>query len=323
MAERGSPSRTEVFPSFFTPRDRMVTMIDANVSGIVFNVQKFSVHDGQGIRTLVFLKGCPLRCKWCSNPESQRLQPEMAFNATRCLTAEVCGRCARACPTGAITVQDGLLRIDRSLCKHCFSCAAACPSGAQNLYGESMTVDQVLNRVEEDGVFYSRSGGGLTLSGGEALMQHEFALAMLREARRRHINTAIETCGCYPYEHLQEAARNLNMLIMDIKCMDSAKHKEFTGVDNALILENFRRVCEEFPNLKILARTPVIPGFNDTEEDIRAIRKFIPRRDNISYELLAYHRMGQPKYEYLGRRYEMKDAALADGLIERLRDIAR
>ena len=123
----------------------MVTMIDANVSGIVFNVQKFSVHDGQGIRTLVFLKGCPLRCKWCSNPESQRLQPEMAFNATRCLTAEVCGRCARACPTGAITVQDGLLRIDRSLCKHCFSCAAACPSGAQNLYGESMTVDQVLN----------------------------------------------------------------------------------------------------------------------------------------------------------------------------------
>ena len=293
------------------------------MTGFVNSIQSLGAVDGPGVRYVVFMQGCPLRCAWCSNPESQHLQPETAFNATRCLTAGVCGRCARACPTGAITVRDGLLRNDRSLCKSCFNCAAACPSGARNLYGETMTVDQVLRRVEEDGVFYSRSGGGLTLSGGEALMQHEFALAMLREARRRHINTALETCGCYPYEHLQEAACNLNMLIMDIKCMDSAKHREFTGVDNALILENFHRVCEDFPNIKILVRTPVIPGFNDTEEDILAIRKCIPRRDTISYELLAYHRMGQPKYEYLGRRYSMKDAALAGGLIEHLRDIAR
>lgn len=298
-------------------------MMDANVSGIVFNVQKFSVHDGRGIRTLVFLKGCPLHCLWCSNPESQHLQPELAFNGSRCLTAAVCGRCAKACLSGAITVVDGLLRTDRSLCKGCFSCVKACPSGARNIYGETMTVDRILRRVEEDSIFYSRSGGGLTLSGGEALMQPGFVLALLREARRRHINTAIETSGFAPYEHLQEAIVNLNMLIMDIKSLDCAKHKEFTGVDNALILENFSRVCEEFPKLKILVRTPVIPGFNDSEDDIRAIRDFIPRRGNITYELLAYHRMGQPKYEYLGRRYALEGATLGDGLMDRLRAIVR
>lgn len=293
-------------------------MLDKDVSGIVFNVQKFSVHDGKGIRTLIFLKGCPLRCKWCSNPESQRMDFERAFNPTRCLTAPVCGRCVAVCPHGAIRMINGMLCNDRSRCQECFACAEACPSGAQSVYGEKRTVDAILRRVEEDDVFYARSGGGLTLSGGEALAQPGFVLALLREARRRRINTAMETCGHYPYEALAEACALLNSLIFDIKSMNSARHKEFTGVGNELILRNFRRMCEEFPDLPLHVRTPVIPGFNDTEEDILAIRAALPRRANLRYELLPYHRMGQPKYEYIGRVYPYEGVLPDDQRMARL-----
>lgn len=296
-------------------------MTDRQQTGVVFNVQKFSVHDGAGIRTLVFLKGCPLRCRWCSNPESQSPKPERAFNPSRCLSAAVCGRCAKACPHGAIRVTDGMLIDDRTRCRECFACVRACPSGAQTLYGEPWSVDEVLKRVERDDAFYTRSGGGLTLSGGEALMQPEFACALLREAKARHIDTALETCGCYPYEHLQAACRSLDTLMFDIKCLPADKHQEFTGVGNERILDNFRRVCEEFPALPIVARTPVIPGFNDTEEDVKAMYEWLPKRDNVRYELLPYHRMGQPKYAYLGRRYALEGASLDEQKMERLKSL--
>ena len=297
-------------------------MNDAQVRGIIFNLQKFSVHDGEGIRTLVFLKGCPLRCLWCSNPESQSPKREHAYNPARCLTAATCGRCLQACTHGALELVNEMIMFDVRKCVQCFACADACPSEAQKIYGEEVSVDEVLTKVERDGVFYARSGGGITLSGGECLFQHEFTLALLREAKRRHIDTAIETSGFSPYEYLQEACRNLNKLIIDIKCMDPKKHKEFTGVDNALILENFTKVCKEFPDLQILARTPVVPGFNDTEDDIAAIRAFIPRRANIEYELLPYHRMGQPKYGYLCRRYPFEGKELAKEKMKALREIA-
>ncbi|MCH5278037.1 MAG: glycyl-radical enzyme activating protein [Desulfovibrionaceae bacterium] len=296
-------------------------MLDKDRTGIIFNMQKFSVHDGEGIRTLVFLKGCPLRCQWCSNPESQNPKPEKAFNPMRCITAEVCGRCAKACPHGAIRVENGMLLNDRSRCVNCLECTRACPSGAQTLYGEEKSVDAILNQVERDGAFYARSGGGLTLSGGEALMQPEFACGLLREAHARRLNTALETCGCYAYEHLEEAARHLDGLMYDIKCFDAEKHKKFTGVDNELILRNFTRLCRDFPDLPITARTPVIPGFNDSEEDILAIFNFLPKQANVRYELLPYHRMGQPKYEYLGRRYELEGVKLDEIKMERLKSL--
>ena len=293
-------------------------MLDRQQTGIVFNVQKFSVHDGEGIRTLVFLKGCPLHCPWCSNPESQRREPERAYNPTRCLTAAVCGRCAKACPTGAVSIVGGLVCFDRSKCTGCNACVRACPSGAQTVYGDTQSVDQILSRVEEDGVFYTRSGGGLTLSGGEALAQPDFALALLREAKKRHIHTTIETCGHYPTDVLDQACRVLDALIFDIKCLDSARHKKATGVGSELILKNIGHVFEHFPDLPVLIRTPVIPGFNDTEEDILGIREMIPRKANIRYEALTYHRMGQPKYGYLGRRYELEGVKADEAFMKRL-----
>lgn len=177
---------------------------------------------------------------------------------------------------------------------------ARLPSGAQTVYGETQSVDQILSRVEEDGVFYTRSGGGLTLSGGEALAQPDFALALLREAKKRHIHTTIETCGHYPTDVLDQASRVLDALIFDIKCLDSARHKKATGVGSELILKNIGHVFEHFPELPVLIRTPVIPGFNDTEEDILGIREMIPRKANIRYEALTYHRMGQPNTATLG-----------------------
>ena len=297
-------------------------MTDVQVQGIIFNMQKFSVHDGKGIRTLVFLKGCPLNCRWCSNPESQDARPEHAFNPSRCLTLEVCGRCMTACTSGALCAVEGMTAFNAQKCVQCFACVKACPSGAQTCYGETLSVVQVLDKVEEDGVFYHRSGGGMTLSGGEALTQHVFAIAMLREAKRRHINTAIETCGFYPYQHLHAACQHLDSLIFDIKCFNAAKHKAHTGVDNSIILDNFKRVCTDFPDLPIIVRTPVVPNFNDTEDEIMAIRELIPRRSNISYELLGYHRMGQPKYEYIGKRYELAEAKLDEGIMQKLNKIA-
>ena len=294
-------------------------MTDSQQTGIVFNVQKFSVHDGAGIRTLIFLKGCPLRCRWCSNPESQLFRPERAFNPSRCLTASLCGRCSRACPTGAMTVRDGLNVYDRSKCTGCGACVNACPSGAQSFYGYEARVGDLIHKVEEDDVFYSRSHGGLTLSGGEALAQPTFALALLREAKRHRLTTTIESCGCYPTKVLDEACHYLDQLIFDIKSLDSEKHKKYTGSGNEQILKNIKYVFENFPDLPVLIRTPVIPGFNDSEEEIMAIRRMIPLRPNVKYEVLTYHRMGQPKYGYIGRPYLLEGVQADEAFMRHIR----
>ena len=181
-------------------------------------------------------------------------------------------------------------------------------------------MEDIIAQVEEDDVFYARSGGGITLSGGEALAQPEFALALLREARRHRISTTIETCGYYPTKVLAEACTLLDQLIFDIKSLDAEKHKTFTGRDNVQILQNINYVFEHFPDLPILIRTPVIPGFNDTEEEIMAIRRMIPFRPNIRYEALTYHRMGQPKYGYIGRPYLLEGVQADEEFMRRLNE---
>lgn len=273
--------------------------------GLIFNIQQFSVHDGPGIRTIVFLKGCPLRCQWCANPESQYNQPELAYNENKCIGTLECRLCFQVCGNGAIEEvgQQKKVKINRKLCINCGECVKACPSKALEIFGKYMSINEVLKIVEEDSVFYSRSGGGLTLSGGEPLLQAEFAYGLLKEAKRRGMDTAIETCGYTEWKNIEKVCQYVDTVFYDIKSIDSDKHKRFTNVSNNIILQNFQELCRRFSETPVIVRTPVVPGFNDTEEDILAIINFIKGFPNVKYELLPYHRFGESKYAYLGKNY--------------------
>ena len=293
-----------------------------NTKGIVFNIQKYSVHDGPGIRTVVFLKGCPLSCQWCSNPESQSFKPQLAYNANKCITLSECVRCGEICTPGALVQGDNnKVSVNWKTCTNCLACAEVCPAGALIVYGEEKTVKDTIDQVEKDASFYARSGGGLTLGGGEPLAQPDFALALLKEAKRRYIKTAIETCGHIGEDILLAACSYCNMLMYDIKSMDSAKHKQYTGVGNELILKNFKAVRQAFPKLRIRIRTPLVPEFNDTAEDIQAIVDFI-KNDNVEYELLPYHRLGTQKYSNIGMDYSFGELSLDNDHFLALREIA-
>jgi pyruvate formate lyase activating enzyme len=289
--------------------------------GVVFNVQKYSLHDGPGIRTVVFLKGCPAACRWCSNPESQDPMPELAHNPGECISLSACGRCRGACPQSAIGCGvDDKAVIGRDLCGDCsFPCAAVCPTQSLVAHGQERSVDDLLAFVEQDSVFYDSSGGGLTLSGGEPLLQPQFALALLREAKARGIHRALETCGHCSWPVLARACESLDFMIYDLKSVDASKHREQTGIANERILSNFHRMCCDFPELPLLVRTPVIPGFNDREEDVEAILSVISAYPHVRYELLPYHRTAQAKYASLGREYPLADITLAPDRMTRLR----
>lgn len=300
----------------------MTTQEIQKTTGIIFNIQKYSVHDGPGIRTVVFLKGCPLKCHWCSNPESQSFRPELAYNRNKCITVSECLRCSDICEEKALVRgEDDKIDVVWDNCTDCLACTEVCPAGALITYGEQRNVKDVIDEVEQDATFYARSGGGLTLGGGEPLAQPDFALALLKEAKRRYIKTAIETCGDVSKDVLLEACKYSNTLMIDIKSMDSAKHRQYTGHGNERILENFEAVLDTHPKLAVRVRTPVVPGFNDTTEDIQAIVDFIAGR-NVEYELLPYHRLGTQKYINTGRQYELGEVSLDNDLFLKLRDVA-
>ena len=272
--------------------------------GLIFNIQRFSVHDGPGLRDLVFMKGCPLRCQCCSNPESQNAYPEIAYTISRCIA---CGRCEEVCPASAITkLADGKVQIDSQACTNCGECVRVCPSRAIRMFGEQHTVDSIARLVEEDGVFYSRSGGGVTVSGGEPLFQSKFVSELLRTCRERGINTALETSGHAKWAAVEKVCAYADLILYDIKHIDPKKHKAFTGVSNKLILENIKKISSRFPTTPIIARTVIVPGFTDSADNIRGIAEFLSQISSLQhYQLLPYHGFGEPKYCQLGRGYSL------------------
>lgn len=270
--------------------------------GVVFNIQRYSLHDGPGIRTVVFLKGCPLRCKWCSNPESQEQKPELSYIKSSCIN---CHRCVAACPLNAITPTEDGIKIDRTICDRCFKCVDACASGALKAEGREMSVDEVVAEVLRDESFYRNSGGGVTLSGGEVLMQYGFAAALLKALKEKGINTAIETTGYANWEHFKQVLDYTDYVLYDLKHADSDIHKEGTGVANSLILENLAKAAAL--DLKLIVRIPLIPGFNMDKDSVGKSIEVLKRLGHPEVNILPFHQLGSQKYVYFGKDYKLKD----------------
>lgn len=267
--------------------------------GFVFNVQYYSIHDGPGIRTTVFLHGCPLRCDWCQNPESQATRPQLLFDREKC---NGCGRCVPSCPEGAIEIRDGRSVTDRKLCTGAGKCVDICPAKARSIVGRRVSAGEVFKKVAADSLFYQRSGGGVTLSGGEPTSQLRFSVSLLRLCKEASIHTAIETCGYVKWDTFKKVLEHVDLVLYDFKHMNSAEHERCTGVPNELILDNARRIHHEL-SIPLVARVPIIPGYNDSAENIRATASFIEAElgRSVKVHLLPYHRFGEGKYELLER----------------------
>jgi pyruvate formate lyase activating enzyme len=269
---------------------------------LVLEIRGNSLDDGPGIRSVVFMKGCPLSCVWCHNPESKKPGPELLFDASICVS---CGTCAKLCESGALRMKKKKLIFDRSKCNLCFSCIDLCPSGALERAGKFMTVDNVIDAVMKDKPFYDTSGGGVTLSGGEPLMFMDFASELLAGLKKKGVHTIVETCGIFKFERfIQLVLPHVDMIYFDIKIMDASLSERYTGVKSDLILANFRSLHElslkKSPDF-LLPRTPLIPGITDTDENLSAIAEFLSSLGIKRAALLEYNPLWHAKLNKLGK----------------------
>lgn len=273
--------------------------------GNVLRVERTSIHDGGGLRTVFFLKGCPLRCLWCSTPESQAAEPERAYNSEKCT---LCGVCVCTCIESALTLdkEAGRVAVDKNRCVHAFNCAARCPTGAMVRYGVKMTSTEAIREIAKDEIFYFHSRGGVTVSGGEPLEQEEFVREILLGCRERSIHQAMETSFFAAWERIERLLPILNLLYVDLKHIEARRHREIVGVDNAIILENMQRASGSACDFEMIVRLPLIPGMNDEDDDLRRTAGFLATLRKVKeVELLAYHRLGTETYRNLGLEYPL------------------
>ncbi len=272
------------------------------VKGLVSDIQRFSIHDGPGIRTIVFLKGCPLQCIWCSNPETQRYTKEVMYSKELCLQ---CQRCVDSCSQNAIRENESSSkRIDRTLCLGCGECVEVCPSKALLLKGRWMTVSEVVDEVIKDIPFYQSSGGGITVSGGEPFFQPEFLRDLVKKCKDNNLHTAIETTGFCRWEEIRKSIDYIDLFLFDIKIIDINKHLQATACPNDIIIDNLKRIVELKKN--IIIRVPLIPKYTATESNLNDIGRLAQKLGIKQIHILPYHRFGESKYEKINREYSLK-----------------
>jgi pyruvate formate lyase activating enzyme len=271
--------------------------------GTIFDVKRYAIHDGPGIRTTVFLKGCPLRCQWCQNPEGLELEPEVFWREKRC--AEDCSACVKACPSRALSKNAARVVVDKEKCDFCRSCEDACVYDALKIVGREVSVGEIMEEIEKDSVFFGQSGGGVTFSGGEPLLQVNFLQSLMEEVKKSNIHVALDTSGYIPFQDLEGVSDRVDLFLYDLKIMDDEKHKKYTGVSNKIILENLQKISDRKKAIHV--RIPLVSGVNDDDQSIRMFAEHLRTLKNVkNISLLTYHRGGCEKYRRLQKKEPLK-----------------
>jgi len=278
------------------------------MTGLTFDIHRFSLNDGPGIRTTVFLKGCYLKCEWCHNPESQSFKPQLSFNSEKCLH---CFECVKVCPNNAHKIKDEKHFVDWNSCDLAGKCVEVCPSGALKIIGTNTNVDFIISEVMKDKMYYDKTGGGITISGGEPMAQFEFTKELLVEAKKNGLHTVLDTCGYGEQNHYKEVFPYVDLFLFDYKLADDELHKRYTGVSNKAILDHLDFLYNN--GASIVLRCPLIPGINDNEVHLKGIKEIIRKYPLLkSVEIMPYHNMGRDKAERVGMEYKLSETKNAD-----------